>query len=73
MTVGTSSDSNPPEKRWIKSSHSNEGGSCVEVRFDGGVILVRDSKDKRTDQPTLTIATHQWHAFLTAVSHREIE
>lgn len=72
MTVSISTNLMPVENRWIKSSHSNEGGSCVEVKFDDGVILVRDSKDKRTDQPMLAIATHQWHTFLTTVTNREI-
>jgi hypothetical protein len=40
------------------------------VGFDDGVILVRDSKDKRTDQPMLAIATQQWQAFLTSVIRR---
>jgi hypothetical protein len=60
------------EQRWFKSSHSSADGSCIEVKFDDGMIMVRDSKDKRTDQPMLSIATPEWHAFLTAVTHRKI-
>ncbi|HJP75172.1 MAG TPA: DUF397 domain-containing protein [Pseudonocardiaceae bacterium] len=56
---------------WIKSSHSNAGGSCVEVKFDGGAILVRDSKDKRVGQPVLAVATPAWRSFLATVTHRE--
>lgn len=56
---------------WIKSSHSNAGGSCVEVKFDDdGVILVRDSKDKRIGQPILTVAVPTWRSFLATVTHR---
>jgi len=45
---------------WRKSSKSNTGGSCVEVRND--LAAIRDSKNP--DGPTLTV---DLPAFLTTV------
>jgi hypothetical protein len=50
---------------WRKSSYSggNEGGSnCVEVTGAGGLVGVRDSKN-RQDGPLLFGAA-QWRAFI---------
>jgi len=56
---------------WRKASLSNNGGqSCVEVRFDGDLVRVRDSKylrDTANDpalQPVITILASRWHDFL---------
>ncbi|MEU6550390.1 DUF397 domain-containing protein [Streptomyces sp. NPDC046915] len=52
------------ERRWRKSSHSNqEGGNCVEVA-DGfpGIVPVRDSKVPHG--PALSFATRSWAAFI---------
>lgn len=38
---------------------------------DDGVILVRDSKDKRSGQPILVVAAPAWRSFLATVTHRE--
>lgn len=56
---------------WFKSSYSNAAGACVEIKFDEGAVLVRDSKDKRTGQPILSIAAAEWRSFLTAVAQRD--
>ncbi|HKN99075.1 MAG TPA: DUF397 domain-containing protein [Pseudonocardiaceae bacterium] len=56
---------------WIKSSHSNASGGCVEVKFDGGLMLIRDSKDRRTGQPTLSVGTAEWSSLLAFVTRRE--
>ncbi|MBF6397895.1 DUF397 domain-containing protein [Nocardia cyriacigeorgica] len=63
---------------WRKSSYSNNGGaSCVEVRFAGTEVLVRDSKYLRNpandpdQQPVIAIPRHLWTAFLDlAAGHR---
>ncbi|MFE6775394.1 DUF397 domain-containing protein [Streptomyces sp. NPDC057702] len=57
-----------PAPRWTKSSHSDNGGNCVEVApnltaYD--TVPVRDSKDP--DGPTLTFDTSAWSAFVAGV------
>ena len=52
---------------WFTSSYSNSGGSCVEVKFDAGITLVRDSKDRRAGQPVLGISREGWSSFLGVV------
>jgi hypothetical protein len=50
---------------WRKSTHSNNGGACVEVaRNLTGVVAVRDSKDPAG--PALVFAPGQWSALLAA-------
>lgn len=55
---------------WFKSSRSNGNQACVEVRFDSGAVLIRDSKytDDPAHQPVIAIATEDWPAFLDAVA-----
>ena len=48
---------------WFKSSYSDTSTSCVEVRFAGDVVLVRDSKNC-AHGPTLAMTTTAWAAFL---------
>jgi hypothetical protein len=51
---------------WRKSTHSNNGGACVEVaRNLPGVVAVRDSKNPAG--PALTISPRAWSAFITSV------
>jgi Domain of unknown function (DUF397) len=50
---------------WFVSSFSNGAGSCVEVKFAApGAILVRDSKDRRHDQPIIGMPARAWVALL---------
>ncbi len=55
---------------WFKSSASNGGGTCVEVRFHGDLVSIRDSKYRRDPandpccEPILTVTAEQWTAFL---------
>jgi hypothetical protein len=46
---------------WRKSTHSNNGGDCVEVARTGPALAVRDSKDP--DGPALAFTPEQWHSF----------
>ncbi|MER5630086.1 DUF397 domain-containing protein [Streptomyces nitrosporeus] len=54
---------------WIKSSYSNNGGSCVEwapaYAVATGAVPVRDSKNP--DGPALTVAANAFTAFVTGV------
>ncbi|QKW49124.1 DUF397 domain-containing protein [Streptomyces buecherae] len=55
--------------RWFKSSHSDNGGACVEVAANlaaaHGTVPVRDSKDPHG--PTLTFDTTAWTAFVAGI------
>lgn len=51
---------------WFKSSHSGNGGSCVEVAPDfAGVVPVRDSKDPHG--PALIFDAEAFAAFVAGV------
>ncbi|MFE7741821.1 DUF397 domain-containing protein [Nocardia sp. NPDC057455] len=54
---------------WFKSSHSNDSTACVEVCFDGGRVLVRDSKFHESPKasPILAFTPTQWAAFTAAI------
>ncbi|MFE7797181.1 DUF397 domain-containing protein [Nocardia sp. NPDC057440] len=54
---------------WFKSSYSNDSTACVEVRFDGDRILVRDSKYQGLPdaRPTLEFGQAEWAAFTAAI------
>ncbi|MET9757582.1 DUF397 domain-containing protein [Streptomyces sp. NPDC006372] len=55
---------NTSELAWFKSSYSgSEGDSCVEVAKDRQAIHVRDSKDQRS--PELTLSPAAWSDFIT--------
>ncbi|MGH3803770.1 MAG: DUF397 domain-containing protein [Pseudonocardiaceae bacterium] len=54
---------------WLKSSYSNAAAACVEVRFDGNAVLVRDTKN-RAHGPILAVTTTEWVAFLDGLAGR---
>ncbi|MGK8485517.1 DUF397 domain-containing protein [Nocardia asiatica] len=58
---------------WFKSSHSNDSTACVEVCFDGGRVLVRDSKFQGSPDasPMLAFTPTQWEALTTAIRASE--
>jgi hypothetical protein len=48
---------------WRKSSHSGNGGECVEVgRATDGMIMVRDTRS-RLNGTVCRYAPAKWHAF----------
>ncbi|MFD4995837.1 DUF397 domain-containing protein [Streptomyces buecherae] len=56
------------EPRWTKSSHSSNGGNCVEAATNlaaHGTVPVRDSKDPHG--PTLTFEPTAWKAFVASL------
>ncbi|MGW2540927.1 DUF397 domain-containing protein [Kitasatospora sp. NPDC001574] len=51
---------------WFTSSHSNNGGQCVEVSASfPGAVPVRDSKDPQG--PALVFSADAFTAFVDAV------
>ncbi|WP_112470001.1 DUF397 domain-containing protein [Streptomyces triticisoli] len=47
---------------WFKSSHSgSDGDACIEVALTPTTVHVRDSKDKRG--PQLTLSPTAWNGF----------
>ncbi|MGW4088923.1 DUF397 domain-containing protein [Nocardia sp. NPDC004750] len=66
----------PVRTGWFTSTRSNNGNQCVEVRFDGDAVLIRDSKYRRdpanrhADEPVITVTAAEWTAFLDAVRIR---
>ncbi|ROP36711.1 DUF397 domain-containing protein [Saccharothrix texasensis] len=57
---------------WFKSSFSTASGDCVEVRFDGDVVQVRDTKDQGSG-PVLTLAAPAWDDFLRRLLSGSVE
>ncbi|MEU4115454.1 DUF397 domain-containing protein [Kitasatospora sp. NPDC028055] len=57
---------------WRKSSHSTDGGQCVEVAPGfPNVMPVRDSKDPHG--PALVFPAAAWQSFVTAVRTGEFD
>ncbi|MFJ8437181.1 DUF397 domain-containing protein [Kitasatospora sp. NPDC094019] len=55
---------------WRKSSHSDNGGQCVEIALDApGLVPVRDSKDP--SGPALAFPADAWRAFVLALQAGE--
>lgn len=61
----------PAERGWFKSSFSDDGGSCVQVRFIRELVQVRDSKD--VTGPVLVFNRGEWEAFLLGAFSGEFE
>ena len=56
--------------QWTKSSHSNNGGACVEVATNlPGIVAVRDSKDQ--SGPVLVISSGSWHVLTRRIKAGE--
>ncbi|GAA2083880.1 DUF397 domain-containing protein [Kitasatospora saccharophila] len=53
---------------WVKSSHSTDGGDCVEwaPAAHPGLVPVRDSKDPQG--PALLFTANSFAAFVTALN-----
>jgi hypothetical protein len=56
---------------WHKSSHSGNGGNCVEVAQSSSAIGVRDSKDPAG--PVLAFTRSEWSAFVHGVKDGEFD
>ncbi|MGX2993703.1 DUF397 domain-containing protein [Streptomyces sp. JNUCC 64] len=55
--------------RWVKSTYSGNGGTCVEWApthaATTGTVPVRDSKT--TDGPVLTVSSGAWSTFVSGL------
>jgi hypothetical protein len=51
---------------WRKSSYSGSGANCVEVGSAGGLVAVRDTKN-RGNGPVLRVTPADWRRFMAAV------
>jgi hypothetical protein len=55
---------------WFKASFSSPSQECVEVRFEGQVVHIRDSKYRRDPandparEPIITVTAEEWTALL---------
>lgn len=65
----------PEVTSWFTSTRTNNGNQCVEVRFDGDAVLIRDSKYRRDPanrperEPVITVDAPAWMSFLHTVLH----
>jgi hypothetical protein len=51
---------------WRKSTHSNNGGACIEVATNlPGIVAVRDSKNQ--SGPVLVIGSESWHVLTSKI------
>lgn len=55
---------------WFTSSYTNGSQTCVEVKFDHGTVLVRDSKDRLVPaRPIIAVAPNAWATFLSTLTN----
>lgn len=65
----------PRRGGWFTSSYTN-GNGCVEVKFDGDTVLIRDTKYRRNPandaalEPIITLPANKWKDFLEKVVDR---
>lgn len=62
--------STTPVGIWFKSSRSDNGTGCVEVRFGSDVTGVRDSKNP--GGPALHIGSGAWAGFVGTIKDRQL-
>lgn len=56
-------------RNWFKASASSDNAHCVKVCFDGGTVLVGDTKNDHLGdrEPVIRIPGAQWGGVLAAV------
>ena len=54
------------DRDWFTSSRSSDNANCVEVRFAGDAVAVRDSKDR--GGPALAFDRAAWTDFINTLS-----
>lgn len=74
--MSTTARHHPEYTGWFTSTRTNNGNQCVEVRFDGDAVLIRDSKYRRNpahrpeEEPIITVTAHEWTHFIAVVTGR---
>jgi hypothetical protein len=58
------------DSSWRTGTRSQGNGACVEARFTGLSVEVRDSKDR--SGPVLSFTPVQWTTFIDAVASGEL-
>lgn len=54
---------------WRKSSYSGSQANCVEVGNAGGLVKVRDAKDRQG--PAITVRAGAWRRFMTGIKGKD--
>jgi hypothetical protein len=54
-----------PREAWFTSSYTNGSGTCVEVKFDSGTVLVRDTKHRRL---MISMPPAGWSSFVSTLT-----
>ena len=54
---------------WRKSSYSGSQANCVEVGNAGGLVKVRDAKDRQG--PAIIVRAGAWRRFMTGVKGKD--
>lgn len=57
---------------WVKASASNANGTCVEMRRNGRVVEIRDTKDKGNG-PILGFTPDELKSFLDGATKGEFD
>jgi hypothetical protein len=57
---------------WRTAKKSNNNGACAEVRRDGDLIQLRDTKDLGNG-PILGFTAAEWDAFLDGAKNGEFD
>ncbi len=59
------------DQTWRTSSFSGNQGNCVETRFDGNRVHLRDTKDR--SKPAHEFTPDEWRAFVAGVKNGEFD
>lgn len=65
--MNTDTSATNPTTGWFKSTFSNPSQACVEVRFDGDVVHIRDTKDHGAG-PVITMPCLEWADLLAEIT-----
>ncbi|MCP2298876.1 protein of unknown function [Nocardia amikacinitolerans] len=63
------------ETGWFKSSHSSDSVACVQVKFEPGRVLIRDSKyrGRASERPMLDCSPADWAALTAGIRAGEFD